>query len=97
MLETKPETGSRLAFTDEEGEILIGGGRDDDIHEEGMGSGTQAKLTYRDGRFWIEPDWGGEVYVNGERVDERRVLQPGDEVRIGEIVFEVEEAEDVIL
>jgi len=97
MLETKPETGSRLAFTDEEGEILIGGGRDDDIHEEGMGSGTQAKLTYRDGRFWIEPDWGGEVYVNGERVGERRVLQPGDEVRIGEIVFEVEEAEDVIL
>jgi tetratricopeptide (TPR) repeat protein len=97
MLETKPETGTRLAFTDEGGEISLGGGGDDDIHEEGMGLGTQAKLTYRDGRFWIEPALGGEVYVNDEKIGERRVLQPGDEVRIGDLILEVDEAETVVL
>jgi tetratricopeptide (TPR) repeat protein/pSer/pThr/pTyr-binding forkhead associated (FHA) protein len=95
MLETIPRKGIRLVFTDEEGEITLGGGDEEDIRDERMGPGRGARLIYRDDRFWIEPI--GEVLLNGERLDERRVLQPGDEIGIGGLTLKVEEAREVIL
>jgi len=95
MLETMPQPGVKLVFIGES--VTLGGKLEDEIRDKRMGMETQAMLRYRDDRFWLEPAEGCKVFVNDEKIERRTVLQPGDGVKIGEVLLETQEVEKVVV
>src|SRR5512141_134563 len=85
------ESGKALSV---EGELLIGRAASDD---EGR-LGGDAEISRRHARVFRDPDSrlaiedlgsANGTFVNGERIAAPRVLEPGDEVRLGRTVLEV--------
>lgn len=54
-------------------------------------SGAHTRIAVADGGYWVE-DLGSRngTYVNGERVESSRLLEPGDRLEVGDTVFRFE-------